>query len=126
MSPPVAAVLAKARAFVKALSQLPRSAHSSPPHGHFARDYNTLRRLALEAMPDLDERLLGKYIHVQEIHGGEISLARYVEIEVYARQIMEQLMLAQTASGFSPQRPGVRKAYDMAAIRREHNQACLP
>lgn len=93
MRPTVEAVHGKARAFVEALARLPRSARAAVPHGHFARDYNTLRKLALEAAPALDERLLGKYVGVYEASGGEFSQASNVEIEVYARQIMEQLAL---------------------------------
>jgi hypothetical protein len=46
MSPILVAVHRKALAFVESLSRLPRSARASVPYGHFARDYNTLRRLA--------------------------------------------------------------------------------
>lgn len=88
-------VHAKAKAFVDALAGMPRSAHTRAPRGHFARDYNTLRMLALEAEPELDERLLGKYVPVRQLPSGEeISEASFVEIQVYARQIMEQLALA--------------------------------
>jgi hypothetical protein len=88
-------VHAKAKAFVDALAAMPRSAHSLAPRGHFARDYNNLRKLALEAEPKLDERLLGKYVPVRQLPSGEeISEASFVEIEAYARQIMEQLALA--------------------------------
>lgn len=93
-------VLAKARAYVDALSKLPRSQVAALPHGHFARDYNTLRKLAVEALPDLDERLLGKYVGVfQDRSGQEYSAAGYVEIETYARQILEQFSL-QVSSDF--------------------------
>ena len=84
MAPTIASVYGKARAFVEALTRRPLSARAVVPHGHFARDYNTLRKLALEAAPGLDERLLGQFIGVYETPDGEFSQATYVEIEVYA------------------------------------------
>jgi hypothetical protein len=131
MAPTIAAVLGKARAFVEALANMPRSAHGSNPHGHFARDYNTLRQLALEAVPDIDERLLGKFVHVVETPNGELSRASYVEIEVYARQIMEQLVLMDrvrhqktpTAIAFSVPKAEPQKTYEVQAIRQEYSQA---
>jgi hypothetical protein len=87
-----AQVYGKARAFVEALRRLPRRQHAVVPRGHFARDYNTLRKLALEALPDLDERLLGKYVSVRPgPQGEELAEASFVEIETYAREILEQL-----------------------------------
>ena len=87
-------VYAKAKAFVDALGKLPRSQSAQVPHGHFARDYNNLRKLAIEACPSVDERLLGKYVRVRSTAGGEeLSQASYVEIETFARQILEQLAI---------------------------------
>jgi hypothetical protein len=134
MVPTISAVHGKARAFVEALTRLPRSVRAAVPHGHFARDYNTLRRLALEAAPGLDERLLGKYIAVYETASGEFSQASYVEIEVYARQIMEQLaLLGNVPNAVSaPADPVIdsdsvpAKAYDVATIRKEYGQAYAP
>jgi hypothetical protein len=91
MAARVVHIYAKARAFVDALGKMPRGVYAITPRGHFARDYNTLRKLALEAEPNLDERLLGRYIPVRQTASGEeISEASFVEIETYARQIMEQ------------------------------------
>src|SRR5687767_10625390 len=97
MTPGIASVHRKAQAFVEGLTRLPRSARAAVPRGHFARDYNTLRKLALEAAPSLDERLLGRFVGVYESPTGEFSQATYVEIEVYARQIMQQLALLLSA-----------------------------
>jgi hypothetical protein len=134
MAPTIAAVHGKARAFVEALARLPRSARAAVPHGHFARDYNTLRKTALEAAAGLDERLLGKYVGVFETPTGEFSQASYVEIEAYARQIVEQLGLLLNLPGSAhgsaglDQEPGPvpAKAYDIAAIRKEYCQAYAP
>ncbi len=134
MEPTIAAVLGKARAFVEGLTRLPRGARAAVPHGHFARDYNTLRKLALEVAPGLDERLLGKYVGVSETPGGEFSQASYVEIEVYARHIVEQLALlvsARPTGSAGAGTPGTSgaapaKAYSVAAIRKESNQAYAP
>src|SRR5882724_2804188 len=98
MAPTIAAVLGKARAFVEGLTRLPRSARAAVPRAHFARDYNTLRKLALEAAPGLDERLLGEAVGVVETAEGEFSCASYVEIEVYARQVLEQLAMLRRPS----------------------------
>ena len=54
MASTVVAVYGKARAFVEGLARLPRSARAAVPHGHFARDYNTLRKLALEVSVALE------------------------------------------------------------------------
>lgn len=134
MAPTIASVHGKVRAFVEGLTRLSRSARAAVPHGHFARDYNTLRKLALEAAPGLDERLLGKFIGVYETPAGEFSQAGYVEIEVYARQIVEQLALLLSSPVACPVGAASltgavavpAKAYDIAVIRREHNQAYAP
>jgi hypothetical protein len=55
-------VYAKAKAFVDALAKVPRSQALAARHGHYARDYNTLRKLATEACPDIDERQLSAVI----------------------------------------------------------------
>src|SRR5262249_25069270 len=102
-------VYGKAKAFVDALRGLPRHGRGLAPRGHYARDYNNLRKLALEVLPHLDERLLGKYLTVFHGPKGEgLADASYVEIETYARQIMEQSALQIPSSirnqkGFLPQ-----------------------
>ncbi len=133
MAPTIVAVLGKARAFVEGLTHLPRSARGAVPHAQFARDYNTLRHLAMEAAPGLDERLLGEYVGVYKIPAGEFSRARHVEIEVYAREIMEQLALLtspvpRSGGADTLQVPIVPpgKAYDVATIRKEYTQAYAP
>jgi hypothetical protein len=94
MSASTAEVYGKSKAFVDALRRLPRPQLAVAPRGHYARDYNNLRKLALEVLLDLDERLLGKYLAVyQGPKGEELADASYVEIETYAREIMEQLTL---------------------------------
>lgn len=134
MAPTIASVHGKARAFLEGLTRLSRSARAALPHGHFARDYNALRKLALEAAPGLDERLLGQFIEVYETTGGEFSQATYIEIEVYARQIVEQLALLLSApldgpigavcSGEAVELAA--KAYDVAVIRQKYSQAYAP
>jgi hypothetical protein len=134
MGPTVAAVHGKARAFVESLTHMPRSTPATAPHGHFARDYNTLRQLALKAAPGLDERLLGKHIGVYDTPGGEFSQVGYVEIEGYARQIVEQLALLMNLLVAGPDcagpvlEPGpvTTKAYDVTIIRKEYCQAYAP
>ena len=70
----------KARAFVDALSRLPRSEYAAAPSGHYGRDYNFLRALALEVLPGVDERLLGRDVTVRHAGGScEICEARFVE-----------------------------------------------
>jgi len=65
-----------------------------------------LRKLATEACPDLDERLLGKYVSVRQPPGGEeLAAASYVEIETYAREILEQL------APQVPARPAARSSH---------------
>jgi hypothetical protein len=125
-------VHAKAKAFVDALCKLPRSQYAAVPRGHFGRDYNTLRKLALEALPGLDDRLLGKYVTVHALDGtGEACDATYVEIETYARQILEQLNVAAKQPAHLAGMPvelaaHTEKTYDVAEIRREHSQAYRP
>lgn len=135
MAPTPAQVCAKARAFVDALGKLPRSLYAAAPSGHYGHDYNTLRALALEALPGIDERLLGRHVTVRPGPGGrEVCDASFVEIETYAREILEQAAVAldqpvppQTCPACHDHPAAVRqKAYDVAAIRREHNQAYAP
>src|SRR5947209_2728972 len=84
----LAQVHCKAKAYVEALRKLPPSQYAAAPSGHYGRDYNTLRRLALELLPELDERLLGKYVTVRPVDGDcQTCEAQFVEIETYARQI---------------------------------------
>jgi hypothetical protein len=120
---------------VDALSKLPHSEYAAAPTGQFGRDYNTLRKLALEALPGIDERLIGKYVTVRHLAGEhEVCDARIVEIETYARQIMEQLAAAGeqpaalSSHGTLPEEPALvrDKAYDVQAIRQEYNQAYAP
>jgi hypothetical protein len=87
-------------------------------------------------LPGLDERLLGEYVEVRARAGApEVCDASFVEIETYARQIVEQLVAlvgysaAEKPSGSAdPIEPtlGRAKAYDVEAIRQKHNQAYAP
>jgi hypothetical protein len=126
---------AKAKAFVDTLCKLPPDQYAATPSGQYGRDYNTLRKLALEALPGIDEQLLGHYVSVRPVPGDwEVCDARFVEIETYARQILEQAAVALSRPAVQPVRPalperpaaGREKAYDVEAIRREHNQAYVP
>jgi hypothetical protein len=72
----------------------------------------------------LDERLLGKYLTVfHGPKGEELADASYVEIETYARQIMEQLALHVPSAlrhqkGFLPQAGKAwRKEEDQCLVR---------
>src|SRR4051794_928680 len=95
-----ASVHAKAKSFVEALAHLLRGGQEVAPRGHLARDYNTLRSLALEAEPGLDRRLLGPEVPVRVAGSGEeVCDAGFVEIEIYARQVLGQLALLLAAAG---------------------------
>lgn len=124
-------VHAKAKAFVDALCKLPRSQYGATPNGQLAREYNRLRELALDVVPGLDRRLLPEEVQLRRTAAGELSAASYVEIETYARQVMEQLTLVLGRPG-PPADPvaapaGVpAKGYDVQAIRRQYNQAYQP
>lgn len=139
MTPSLASVFGKANAFVEVLSKLPRSARATVPRGHFARDYNTLRSLALEAMPSLDERLIGKFVGVFAESDCEYSQASFAEIEVYSRQILEQLQLfmSSTARNDLPKQPvsfetqplalvTPSKTFSVAEVRKDFGQAYMP
>lgn len=124
-------VHAKAKAFVDALCKLARSQYSLAPGAQLAREYNRLRELALEAAPGLDRRLLADEVYVRDTAGEERSAASYVEIETYARQVMEQMALLgsrqsqlATPLEFGNDRPA--KGYDVQAIRQKFNQAYQP
>lgn len=122
---------AKAKAFVDALCKLPRSQYGAPPSGQFGRDFNRLRELALAAAPGIDARLLADEVAVRQTASGETCIASYVEIETYARQIMEQLALltAHRPGTAVPRQAGngePAKTYDVDEIRREHPQAYQP
>jgi hypothetical protein len=135
MAVSLAQVHGKAKAYVDALCKLPRSEYAAAPNGHYARDYNALRKLALEVLPTVDERLMGKYVSVRTgVDGSEFCEARFVEIEPYAREIMEQLQLArgEASSGPVAKHAAVRdsrtsaKTYDVEEIRKEYGQAYAP
>lgn len=125
-------VCGKARAFVDSLCKLSRSESAAIPHGHYGRDGNTLLLLALEACPNLDERLLGNPIPIRTLADGqEVCEATFAEIETYARQVLEQLALRSRLSPTTPGRlPGPpqspeapRATYSVAEIRRQHVRA---
>ena len=133
MTPNIQAVLGKAEAFVEVLTRLSPDDRAAIPHGHFARDYNTLRQLALEVAPTLDQRMLGKYVEVIDAEGIEFSRANYIEIEVYARQIVHQLdQMACVPTGIiSVETPEIAavppaKSYSVATVRKEFTQAYAP
>jgi hypothetical protein len=125
-------VRAKAKAFVDALCKLPRSEHDVVPHAHYGHDCNTLLLLALEACPELDERLVGNPVPIRTLPSGqEVCDASFAEIETYARQVLEQLSLRQQLDS-SPQNnprclaPAIEvpaKAYDVTDVRQRHAQA---
>lgn len=130
-----AQVRAKAQAFVDALGRLPPRRYAATPSGHYGRDLNTLRELAREAFPGVDERLFGRAVRVcRGQDGSEFCDAGFVEIETYARQILEQATVALEQPGSLPPKPAsaasgpaiTEKAYDVAAIRRQYNQAYEP
>ena len=52
-------VHAKAKAFVDSFGKLPPNQYTVVSNGHYGRDYNTLRSLALQLQPAIDLRLLG-------------------------------------------------------------------
>lgn len=125
-------VHAKAKAFVDALCKLPRSQYSVVPHAHYGRDCNTLLLLALEACPELDERLLGNPVPIRTLSAGQEACdASFAEIETYARQVVEQLALyGQHIPSHPSDPPRVpsattppTKAYDVSELRQEHGQA---
>lgn len=92
-----AAILGNARAFVEALTRLPPVAGNCWAHSHFGHNFNELRRRALEAAPGLDPGLLGENVEFVQTNEGVFTRATYVEIEVYARQIMEQFTLLRSS-----------------------------
>jgi hypothetical protein len=116
MAERVVQVYLKARAIVDALARMPCGIATITPRGHFIRDYNDLRQLALEAQPGLDERLLGKSIPVRQTAPGEGGgEASFIEIEAYARQILEQF------ARLLPSEPMPRPAVEaMRAGRGDH------
>jgi hypothetical protein len=128
-------VYGKAKAYVDALCQLPRSQFAAVPTGRYGRDFNTLRRLTLLALPELDERLLGKDVPIRKIRGGsDVCDASFIEIQTYARQILEQLADVIAVRGARASNPkklarsfnDSEKAYDVEAIRRQHQYAYAP
>jgi hypothetical protein len=121
-----------AKAFVDSLSRLPLDQYAAVPSGQYGREYTTLRNLALQVQPAIDVRLLGPSLTISTLADGHESCnATYAEIETYARQIMEQLALAQPA----PTQPaGANQAgnakdlkiYCVEEIRRTHPRAYAP
>jgi hypothetical protein len=81
----------KAKAFVESLERLTAKQREQPPFAGYARDFNALLELAKEAVPDLDPRLWPQPLQIVDHGMGEQVLARYAEIETYARQIVNHI-----------------------------------
>ncbi len=80
------------RAFVDALRRLPADDLSLPTSADFARRFNELLVLAQAVAPDTDQRLWPKPVAIQDAGGGPTrALASYVELETYARQVLDLL-----------------------------------
>jgi hypothetical protein len=125
-------VYGKAKAFVDSLCKLPRIQYSAIPNGHYGSDCNTLLLLALEACPELDERLLGHPVPLRVLSDGrEVCDAAFAEIETYGRQVMEQMALRLDGHGGKPTEScgspvptdPPAKGYDVTGIRHQHAQA---
>lgn len=118
-------VRAKAKAFVDALCKLPRSQYGAVPSVHFVTDYNRLRELALEVAPEIDRRLMPDALPLDKVS----RTVAYVEIEAYARQILE-LLATEVADEPLPapalERSDAGRQYDVETIRQEHSQAYRP
>lgn len=84
-------VRVKAQAFVDALSKMSAKERDQQPLPQFAADFNTLLELAKESAPEVDARLWPKPLELferaQMMQPG--VRARYVEIETYARQVLD-------------------------------------
>lgn len=95
-------VVAKARGMIEALSKVPAKQLEQRPSVPFAQEFNRLLELAKEFNPDLDPRA---WPHPIEIHEGgygqKFIKENYVEIEVYARQILS-LLRAKAAGEAGP------------------------
>ncbi len=85
-------VCRSAMAFIEALSKLSAREREKVPAAHYGENFNQIIKLAKEAAPNVDERLWPKPITFkQPVGGGIITEARYVELETYARQIVNLL-----------------------------------
>jgi len=78
----------KANGMIAALAKMSAKEREQLPTGRFANDYNQLRKLALEVMPD-KEAVLPPEVEVLAAaqSRGDFGQARYVEILAYCSQI---------------------------------------
>ena len=79
---------AKVTGYVGALSKMTEQERKQNPSGNFGNDYNKLRELTLQVMPDKEEVIPPSVtIRRGNIHGEMLCQVRYVEIFAYALQI---------------------------------------
>jgi hypothetical protein len=83
-------VRTKAQAFVSALSKMSAKEREQQPTIQFASDFNALLELAKEAAPEVDARLWPMPVEMFQREMMQPGVrARYVEIETYARQVLD-------------------------------------
>ena len=82
-------IFAQVQGAIKALEKLPAKERDTKPSKTFAENYNDLRSLAQEAMPDADTR---RWPPAASIHtpsmGQSSSELRYTEIHSFLEQIL--------------------------------------
>jgi len=88
----------KAKSFVESLERLTAKQREQAPSAHYAKDFNRLLELAKEAAPSVDPRVWPQPLEIVEHDMGEQVLARYAEIETYARQILSHFPAGITAT----------------------------
>lgn len=78
-----------AGAFVTVLERMSQKERQDTPNKQYGERFNDILALAKEAMPQIDQRLWPKPLEfISPQFGAAITVARYAEIETYARQIL--------------------------------------
>lgn len=87
-------------AYVATLEKLPAKQKDQAPTQRYAEDFNRLLDVAKIACPEIDSRLWPSPIVVRSAVGGMVVVeARYVEIETYARIMMNLIPTAPISVG---------------------------
>lgn len=79
---------------IQVLEKIPAKERGEAPHKEFGENYNNLLSLAKEVMPHADARRWPPAVQIHTPAMGQLStVARYVEIHAYLKQI--QAILAE-------------------------------
>jgi hypothetical protein len=90
MSSRIDVLIAKARGFTVSHAEMTEQQRTDTPNESYGNDYNQLRRLALDAAPDLED-LMPPEVSFREVLSGMICVQSFGEINTFCEQIVQLL-----------------------------------